>query len=129
MTLKQAISLVLLACPPANVAMPAQATTLEEAVAAAMDHAPEIEAARADADAADARIREARGQGLPSATLSGMIGYGRLDPQGFFGLPAANVTPRAAQPPSSSPSIRVAGSAPGSRRREPAAKRHAPVKP
>ncbi|QKR99842.1 TolC family outer membrane protein [Sphingomonas sp. CL5.1] len=97
MTLKQAISLVLLACPPANVAMPAQATTLEEAVAAAMDHAPEIEAARADADAADARIREARGQGLPSATLSGMIGYGRLDPQGFFGLPAANVTPRAAQ--------------------------------
>lgn len=81
----------------ASVAMPAQATTLEEAIAAAMNHAPEIEAARADTDAADARIKEVRGQGLPSATLSGMIGYGRLDPRGFFGLPAANVTPRAAQ--------------------------------
>ena len=90
-------ALPLLACLLASVAMPAQATTLEEAIAAAMTHAPEIEAARADADAADARIKEARGQGLPSATLSGTIGYGRLDPQGYFGLPAANVTPRAAQ--------------------------------
>lgn len=83
----------LLAC----VAMPAQATTLDEAITAAMAHAPEIEAARADADAAAARIAEARGQGLPSATLSGTIDYGRLDPQGYFGLPAARVTPRAAQ--------------------------------
>ena len=49
------------------------------------------------AEAADARIREAKGYALPSATLSGTIGYGRLDPQGYFGLPAANVTPRAAQ--------------------------------
>lgn len=87
----------LLACLLSGVAMPAHATTLEEAITAAMNHAPEIEAGRADADAADARIREARGQGLPSATLSGTIGYGRLDPQGYFGLPAANVTPRAAQ--------------------------------
>ena len=94
---KRSIPLPLLACLLASVAMPAQATTLEEAIAAAMNHAPEIEAARADADAADARIKEARGQGLPSATLSGTIGYGRLDPQGYFGLPAANVTPRAAQ--------------------------------
>ena len=81
----------------AAAATPAAATTLDEAIAAAVHHAPEIEAARADADAADARIREAKGQGLPSATLSGTIGYGRLDPQGFFGLQAANVTPRAAQ--------------------------------
>ena len=94
---KRALPRPLLACLLASVAMPAQATTLEEAIAAAMNHAPEIEAARADADAADARIKEARGQGLPSATLSGTIGYGRLDPQGYFGLPAANVTPRAAQ--------------------------------
>jgi outer membrane protein len=78
-------------------ALPAQATTLDEAIAAAMDHAPEIEAARADADAADARVREARSQRLPSAVLSGTIGTGRLDPQGYFGLSAANVTPRAAQ--------------------------------
>lgn len=87
----------LLVCVLASIAAPAQATTLEEAIAAALRHAPEIEAARADTDAADARIREARGQGLPSATLSGMIGYGRLDPQGYFGLPGANVTPRSAQ--------------------------------
>lgn len=97
MILKRPIPIPLLACLLASVAVPAQATTLEEAIAAAMSHAPEIEAARADADAADARIKEARGHGLPSATLSGTIGYGRLDPQGYFGLPAANVTPRAAQ--------------------------------
>src|SRR5690606_30666230 len=57
----------------------------------------EIEAARADTDAADARIDEAKGHGLPSATLSGSVGYGRLDPGGFFGLTAEDVTPRAAQ--------------------------------
>lgn len=88
----------IIACLLASVAaLPAQATTLAEAIAAAVTHAPEIEAARADADAADARIGQARSAGLPSATLSGTIGYGRLDPQGYFGLPAATVTPRAAQ--------------------------------
>ena len=46
---KRAIPLPLLACLLASVAMPAQATTLEEAIAAAMNHAPEIEAARAPA--------------------------------------------------------------------------------
>ncbi|HEY9090198.1 TolC family outer membrane protein [Parasphingorhabdus sp.] len=97
MILKRSVPLPLLACLFASVAMPAQATTLEEAISAAMNHAPEIDAASADADAADARIKEARGHGLPSVTLSGTIGYGRLDPQGYFGLPASNVTPRAAQ--------------------------------
>lgn len=87
----------LLACLLASVALPAQATTLDDAITAAMSHAPEIEAAHADADAAAARIKEARSGALPSASLSGEIGYGRLDPQGFFGLPAANVTPRAAE--------------------------------
>ncbi|MFT3976275.1 MAG: TolC family outer membrane protein [Sphingomonas bacterium] len=86
-----------MACLLAGIALPAGATTLEDAIAAAMSHAPEIEAAHADADAADARIREARAQGLPAATLSGTIGYGRLDPRDFFGLRAADVTPRAAQ--------------------------------
>jgi len=93
MTLKRPI----IACLLASVALPAQATTLEEAIAAAIRHAPAIEAARADADAAAARIDQARSAGLPSATLSGTIGYGRLDPQGYFGLSAATVTPRAAQ--------------------------------
>lgn len=93
MILKRSILVFLLS----TLAMPAQATTLEEAIAAAMKHAPEIEAARADSDAAEARIRAAQSAGLPGATISGTIGYGRLDPQGYFGLPAANVTPRAAQ--------------------------------
>ncbi len=97
MTLKRLLPLSVLVLVLVSTDMPAQATTLEEAIAAAMAHAPEIEAARADADVAKARVREARGQGLPSATLSGTIGHGRLDPLGFFGLPAAEVTPRAAQ--------------------------------
>ena len=87
----------LIVCFLVGVAAPAQATTLEDAIAAAIRHAPEIQAAQADADAADARIGAARGQGLPSATLSGTIGAGRLDPLGYFGLQAANVSPRAAQ--------------------------------
>lgn len=81
----------------ASVALPARATTLDEAIAAAMAHAPEIEAARADSDTAAARVREAKAGNLPTATLTGTIGVGRLDPQNFFGLGAANVTPRAAQ--------------------------------
>lgn len=75
----------------------ANATTLEEAIAAAMRHAPEIVVADAEADVAKARLEQARSGQLPTATLSGTIGYGRLDPQSFFGLGAANVTPRAAQ--------------------------------
>lgn len=75
----------------------AHATTLADALAAAAAHAPEIAAADADADAARARLDQAKAGRLPTATLSGTIGYGRLDPRGFFGLGAANVTPRAAQ--------------------------------
>jgi outer membrane protein len=89
--------IALLAGLLATIAMPAQATSLEEAIAAALEHAPEIEAAEAESAAAEARIRQATGNALPSATLSGTIGIGRLDPQGYFGLPAADVTPRAAQ--------------------------------
>lgn len=81
----------------ASVALPAQAVTLDQAIAAAMTHAPDIAAARADSDTADARVREARAGGLPSATVTGSIGVGRLDPQNFFGLGAADVTPRVAQ--------------------------------
>lgn len=80
-----------------GIALPGQATTLDEAIAAAMAHAPEIEAARADSDTASARVREAKAGGLPTATVTGTIGVGRLDPQNFFGLGAANVSPRAAQ--------------------------------
>jgi outer membrane protein len=75
----------------------AQSRTLDEAIAAALVHAPEIAAADADADGARARLEQARAGRLPTAAVSGTIGYGRLDPQGFFGLGAANVIPRAAQ--------------------------------
>lgn len=90
-------SRLMLASLLAAAAFPAQATTLDEAIAAALHHAPEIEAASAEADAADARVRQAEGNALPSAAVTGTIGIGRLDPQGFFGLGAADVTPRAAQ--------------------------------
>jgi len=98
MTAKRRIArLMLWLAAPLAVSTAAQATTLEEALAAAIVHAPEIAAADADADAAKARLEQAKAGRLPTATLSGTIGYGRLDPRGFFGLGAANVTPRAAQ--------------------------------
>ncbi len=75
----------------------AQATTLDEAIAAALVHAPAVAMAEAAHDAADGRVKQAIGAALPTATISGSIGTGRLDPQNFFGLGAANVTPRMAQ--------------------------------
>ncbi|SFG14192.1 outer membrane protein [Novosphingobium sp. CF614] len=98
MTSKRRIArLMLWLAAPLALSTVGHATTLEEALAAAIAHAPEIAAADADADAARARLDQAKAGRLPTATLSGTIGYGRLDPQGFFGLGAANVTPRAAQ--------------------------------
>lgn len=74
-----------------------RATTLDQAIAAAIDHAPDTAIADAEADGAAARLDQARSGRMPTATLTGTIGYGRLNPQSFFGLGAANVTPRAAQ--------------------------------
>jgi outer membrane protein len=70
--------------------------TLAEAMAAADAHAPSLAEARAEAGAADRRADAARAAGGPTATLTGTIGWGRLDPGGYFGLSATNVTPRAA---------------------------------
>lgn len=75
----------------------AQPLTLDQAIAEAEAHAPAVEAAEAERDAARGRTVQARAAGLPSATLSASIAAGRLDPGGFFGLQAADVTPRAAQ--------------------------------
>jgi outer membrane protein len=75
----------------------AESLTLEQAIGQAYAHAPALEAAEADENAAAARIIQARAAGLPSVTLTGTIGTGRLDPDGFFGLQAARVSPRAAQ--------------------------------
>lgn len=74
-----------------------QAQTLDEALAAAIEHSPAVEAARARADAAEAGARQARAERNPSASFQGQIGAGRIDPQGFFSLPADDVTPRVAQ--------------------------------
>ena len=51
---------LLLSAVLAGGAFPVQALTLDEAIAAAMAHAPEVAAARAEADTADARLREAK---------------------------------------------------------------------
>lgn len=78
-------------------AAPAAAETLDQTLAAAFAHSPALEAARARQDAADAGVAQARAEGNPSASVQGQIGYGRIDPRGFFGLQAENVTPRVAQ--------------------------------
>ena len=83
-----------LLCSAASVA---GATTLEEAIAAARAHAPQLQVATAESDAAKARLDRARAERMPSATLSGTIGWGRLDPKGYFGLLKQDVTPRAGQ--------------------------------
>lgn len=77
-------------------AAPAAAVTLDEALAAALATNPAILAAHAKQAAARARVSQADGALLPTVTLSGTYGVGRLDPKGYFGLQAADVTPRAA---------------------------------
>jgi len=71
--------------------------TLEEAMAAAQAHAPTLATAIAEAEAAERRAAAARAAAGPTATLTGTVGWGRLDPGGYFGLNATDVTPRAAQ--------------------------------
>lgn len=77
--------------------LPAAAVTLDDAIAAALRHAPEIAAAEAETGAAKARLDQAEAGRLPTATITGTYGYGRLDPKDFFGLGAETVHPRAAQ--------------------------------
>ena len=91
---KSALVLGLCLC---TAAAPLHATTLEEAIAAAKQHAPELEIAEAESDLAKAQLQQARSGGRPSAILSGSIGTGHLDPKGYFGLAADNLTPAAAQ--------------------------------
>ncbi len=76
---------------------PAHATTLDEAIAAALRHAPVIAIADAERSAASGRRLQAWGAATPAASASGMIGTGRIDPKNFFGLSAADVTPKVGQ--------------------------------
>jgi outer membrane protein len=88
---RSALAILLLAA-----AAPAAAVTLEEAQAAALQANPAIAEADARLDQARARVRQADGALLPIATIEGSYGAGRLDPKGYFGLQAADVTPSAA---------------------------------
>ncbi|MDR6624995.1 TolC family outer membrane protein [Caulobacter segnis] len=79
----------LLALPPV-----ALATTLEDAIAAARAYNPDLRAAKAQADAATARLDAAKGARLPTVGVAGEYMSGRNDLGGFFGFAAADVDPR-----------------------------------
>jgi outer membrane protein len=72
----------------------AQATTLEDAITAARAYNPDLRAAKAQADAAGARLDAAKGARLPTIGLAGEYMSGRNDLGGFFGFAAADVDPR-----------------------------------
>ncbi len=76
---------------------PAAAQSLDEVVEASLAHSPSLAAAKDREDAAQAQVDQVRAEHLPNATAQGQIGVGRIDPQGFFGLSADDVTPRSAQ--------------------------------
>lgn len=80
-----------------GLAAPAHAQSLDAVIAAALDQSPDLAAARARAAGAAARLDQARAERMPTATLQGQIATGRIDPGGFFGLAADNVTPRSVQ--------------------------------
>ncbi len=87
------LAALLLATAPTR----AHAVTLEAALEAARRDNPAALGAEAEARAAEARLAQARAARLPEASLSGTLGVGRLDPQGYFGLSAERVVPRAVQ--------------------------------
>lgn len=78
-------------------AIPARATTLDDAIAAAMRHAPSLAQAQAGVREADGALLQAHAQALPQMAAQASIAAGRLDPGGFFGLQATNTTPRMAE--------------------------------
>lgn len=96
--MKRAATLLTAACLAAlALPHPAAAQDLATAIADARAHSPALEAAAADADAAAARLAQARAAAGPTASVEGSVGTGRLDPGGYFGLTAQNVTPSAVQ--------------------------------
>lgn len=74
----------------------ATAMSLPEAIAQAEHSNPDLAQARARADAAGARLDQARAGRLPSLVLSGESGQGTSDLGGFFGFAKTDVAPRAA---------------------------------
>ncbi|MDV3256694.1 MAG: TolC family protein [Sphingomonas sp.] len=88
------LTLLLAACALAGTS---RAETVEQAIAAAIGRDPDLAAAAAERDAAQARLDQARAEGGPTVSLSGSLGVGHLNPGGFFGITAEGVAPRAAQ--------------------------------
>ena len=86
-----------LACLP-GVCLPgvASAMSLSEAIALAEKSNPTLAQSKAQAEAADARLSQARAGRLPTVTLSGQGGWGTTDLSGFFGFGRSDVTPRGA---------------------------------
>lgn len=76
---------------------PAGAQSLEEVTAIALEHSPAIAGADARAQAAAAQLDFAKAQTLPDLNAQGQIGFGRIDPKGFFGLTADDTNPLTAQ--------------------------------
>ncbi|RVU05691.1 type I secretion protein TolC [Novosphingobium umbonatum] len=86
---------LLLYGPLAQAQEPAQ--DLTATIAQALRHAPALDQAQAEADAARARKEGVRAETLPLVSLQGQIGYGRIDNDGFFGIGPKNVMPLAVQ--------------------------------
>lgn len=74
----------------------AGALSLSEAITLAQRDNPGLAQTRAEADAARARLNQARAAGLPSLTLTGEAGEGTTDLGGFFGFGQSDVSPRGA---------------------------------
>lgn len=74
----------------------ASAMSLSEAIALARQANPGLAQSRAQADAAAARLAQAKSGRLPSLTLSGEAGSGTTDLGGFFGFGQSDVSPRSA---------------------------------
>ncbi|MBR0551278.1 TolC family protein [Stakelama marina] len=78
-------------------ASPVSAQDLDTTIGLAFENSHTLAAARAREEAAKAGVDAARAERAPSARVEGQIGVGRIDPQGFFGLTADDVTPRSAK--------------------------------
>ena len=74
----------------------ANGMSLDEAIAQAQRSNPTLAQSRALADAADARLSQARAGRMPSVALTGQSGWGRSDLGGFFGFGRSDITPRGA---------------------------------
>lgn len=90
------LSLLLSASLLLGLAPAAHALSLPEAIDAARTYSPLMGEARAQRDAARARLVQARGAALPNVVISAEAGEGEADLGGFFGFQDSDMSPRAA---------------------------------